>query len=79
MKPAVMHPSHMPRIKRATKRPAKLVQAAWQANAMPQIKILMLVDKLLEFGWLRRNFKENKPNPSTHRETLEREILRIFE
>jgi len=50
MKPAVMHPSHMPRIKRATKRPAKLVQAAWQANAMPQIKILMLVDKLLDFG-----------------------------
>jgi hypothetical protein len=47
MKPAVMDPSHIPKTKRATKRPAKSVQAAWQANAMPQTNILMLVSKLL--------------------------------
>ena len=51
MKPAVMDPSHMPRIKRNTKRLAKLLQAAWQANAMPQTKILTLFDKLCLDGF----------------------------
>jgi hypothetical protein len=46
MKPAVTDPSHMPRMKRDTKRPAKLLQADVQANAMPQTNILTLVNKL---------------------------------
>jgi hypothetical protein len=41
-----MDPSHMPRINRNTKRLAKLVQAAMQANAIPQTKILTLVDEI---------------------------------
>jgi hypothetical protein len=46
MKPAVTDPSHMPRINRVTKRPAKLLQADVQANVMPQTKILTLVNKV---------------------------------
>jgi hypothetical protein len=42
MKPAVMEPSHMPRTKRTTKRPAKFLQAAWQHKAIAQIKMFRL-------------------------------------
>ena len=45
MKPAVTDPSHMPRMKRNMKSPTKLLQADVQANAMPQTRILMLVNK----------------------------------
>jgi hypothetical protein len=57
MKPAVTDPSHMPRMNRVTKRPAKLLQADVQANVMPQTKILTLVNKvsISSFSWDSRN------------------------
>jgi len=77
IKPAVTDPSHMPRIKRVTKRPAKLPQADVHANVMPQTKILTLINKIClgKFG----GGKGYIPYPFTHRETLEGEILREFE
>jgi hypothetical protein len=72
-----MDPSHMPRIKRNAKRPAKFLQAAMQVNAMPQMKMLILGRYIFEE--LRRDGKRYIPHPSTHRKTLEGEILRELE
>ena len=41
-KPAVIEPSHMPRTKRATKRPAKFLQAACAQSATAHIEMLKL-------------------------------------
>jgi len=42
MNPAVMEPSHMPKMSLHTKSSAKLVQAAWQIKEMAQMKMLRL-------------------------------------
>ena len=42
MKPAVIEPSHMPRISRTANRPPKLLQAACAHKATPQMNILIL-------------------------------------
>jgi hypothetical protein len=42
--PAVMDPSHMPRMRRTANKPAKFLQAAWQQRATAQIDILRLVN-----------------------------------
>ena len=42
MNPAVMEPSHMPSTNLHTKSPVKLVQAAWETNAMPQMRMFRL-------------------------------------
>jgi hypothetical protein len=41
-KPAVMEPSHIPRMRRAMKRPAKFLQAAWQHKVTPQMNMFRL-------------------------------------
>lgn len=42
MNPAVMEPSHIPRISRTTNRPAKFVHAAWHIKATAQVKMFIL-------------------------------------
>ena len=42
-KPAVIEPSHIPSRKRTMNNPAKFLQAAWHDNAIPQMKMLMLI------------------------------------
>jgi hypothetical protein len=40
--PAVIDPSHIPRMRRTTNKPAKFLQAAWEQRATAQIDILKL-------------------------------------
>lgn len=42
MKPAVTEPSHIPRMKRTAKRPAKFLQAAWLHKAIAQMNMFRL-------------------------------------
>jgi hypothetical protein len=42
IKPGVMEDSQIPRMRRTTKRPAKLLQAAWLHKAMAQINMFKL-------------------------------------
>lgn len=42
MNPAVIEPSHMPKMRRTTNRPAKFLHAAWLHSATPHTKIFML-------------------------------------
>ena len=42
MNPAVIEPSHMPRMNRTAKRPPKFLQAACEQSATPHMKMLML-------------------------------------
>lgn len=42
MKPAVMEPSHIPRIRRTAKSPPKLLHAACEHRAMAQTKMFVL-------------------------------------
>ena len=42
MNPAVMEPSHMPRMSRTAKRPPKFLHAACEQSATPHVKMLML-------------------------------------
>lgn len=43
MKPAVIDPSHMPRINLTTKSPAKFLHAAWEHNATAHTNMLKLI------------------------------------
>lgn len=70
MNPAVIDPSHMPKNNLHTKRPAKLVHAAWQVSAIAQTRMLRLgAGSAVGTGigsWMR-----DSPHPSSDGESLE--------
>lgn len=68
-------PSHIPRIKRTTKRPAKFLHAACEHRAIAQTKMLMLRITLVEFRSLGIT---NTPHPFTDGETLQGQVLRVL-
>lgn len=78
MKPAVIEPSHMPKINLTANKLPKLLQAACEQSATPQTKMLMLGLGLRKL--YRSMFGKNLvPHPFTDGETLKCEILRVFE
>jgi hypothetical protein len=73
-KPAVTDPSHIPRMRRATKRLAKLLQAAWQHKATPHMKMF----KLEAYHFRRRSSMQslhNQPHPFSDGKPLQRQVL----
>ena len=73
-KPAVMDPSHIPRMRRTTNRPAKFLQAAWQHKATPQMKMFKL--KACRFRGRNSNQSvHNQPHPFSDWKPLQRQIL----
>lgn len=45
--PGVIAPSHTPRMKRTAKRPPNDLHAAWDNNAIDQMKILILAMRIM--------------------------------
>lgn len=76
--PAVIDPSHIPKIKRTMNRPAKFLQAAWQHSATAQMKMLRLPNLISE-NPAGVEIIANRPQPLSDREALEGKILRKFE
>ena len=75
-KPAVIEPSHIPRTKRTTKRPAKFLQAACEERAIANIKILKLDNKkLIYHALIVLKLLLSIPHPFSHWKMLETEIL----
>lgn len=74
MKPAVIEPSHIPRMSRHTKSPAKFLHAACEQSAIAHIKMLQLSHRC-EFLVHMLSVPQFSPHPFPHREPLKREVL----
>jgi hypothetical protein len=70
MNPGVIAPSHTPRTNRAANKPPKLLQAAWQNNAIDQMKTLILGKKNQPWS-IRQDFFFDEPHPFPDRPPLE--------
>lgn len=77
MNPAVIDPSHMPRMRRTTNNPAKFLQAACVQRATPQIKMLMLGFKVNDHSSL--SSENDVPHPLADWEPLQCQVLRVLE
>lgn len=77
MKPAVIEPSHMPRIKRTVKRPPKFLHAACEHKAIAHTVMLMLHDKYSQHQTNTVSIR-NVPHPFSHGETLKGKVLRVL-
>lgn len=78
MNPAVIEPSHIPRMMRTTKSPAKFLHAAWEHRAIAQMDMF----KLSSGGPFSPGHGEGAdtvPHPLSDREALETEVLRKLE
>ena len=82
MKPGQNEPSHIPRTKRAAKRPAKFLQAAWQHTVTPQMNMFKLESSRCTISLQKIELDEsacNQPHPFSDGEPLQRQILRELE
>ena len=78
MKPAVIEPSQIPRMKRTTKSPPNEVQAACAARATAHVKMLILSERRMS-NLNARETTGSVPHPLSNREPLQREVLGVFE
>ena len=80
MKPAVIEPSHMPRMSRTAKSPPKLWHAAWAQSATPHVKMLILRHRASAqpdaTGFCEIH---GVPHPLADGEALQGEVLRVLE
>ena len=77
MNPGVIAPSHTPRKNRAANKPPKLLQAAWQNNAIDQRKTLILGQRSASDG--STSFFFDKPHPFPDGPPLESQALGVHE
>ena len=78
IKPAVIEPSQIPRIRRTAKRPAKLLQAAWLHKAMAQMNTFKLDTRHFS-KWSSVKNVWTQPHPFSDGKPLQRQILRKLE